>query len=241
MTTPTLAFPRSAAALALALALAGCATSYHFRVDAIANPALAPENKSYRIVSGTPAVAETDLRFQEAARYVKAGLARIGLSEAPAGATAGLAIEVSFGIGQPRTVLSTTIEPVVAVTGGWTRRFMVAVRNPETGQVSYVPHYVTVPASRQYIGFADREVSSTVYEKFLHVRAREAVSASGDTPPREVWSVLVVSDDESDDLREYLPLMVAAGVDEFGKDTAKRKDVVLKKDDERIAHVKQAH
>lgn len=241
MKTASLLAPRVVVLLGLAALFGGCATSYRFKVDAVKNEE-APaeeEKKSFRVVSANPEMDEEDLRFQEAKQYVKTALSSKGMFEAPEGANADTVIEVDFGMEEPRTKFYTVSEPVYAVVGGGTRTVMVPVRDPVTGRVTYIPQVVYDPPQRELIGFQDRVVTVTVYEKYIRVTARETQEEAGDRPPREMWSVYVTNEDESDDIRKYVPLMVSAAMDSMDENTTSQKEIVLKQDDERIVFVKK--
>jgi hypothetical protein len=231
---------RALVLLGLVTLFSGCATTYRFKVDAVKNEdSPAPEEKkSFRVVSANPEMDEEDLRFQEAKAYVKTALSSKGMYEAPEGTEADTVIEVDFGMEEPRTKFYTVSEPVYAVVGGGTRTIMVPVRDPNTGRITYVPQVVYDPPQRELIGFQDRVVTVTVYEKYIRVTARETTEEAGDRPPRELWSVYVTNEDESDDIRKYVPLMVSAAMDSMDENTTSQKEIVLKQDDERVVFVK---
>jgi hypothetical protein len=237
MNSPILRASSFAALLGAMLLLSGCATSYRFKVDAIKNQDIPEEKKSYRVVSANPEVSEDDLRFQEAAEYVKTALSSKGMYEAPPGTEADLTVEIDFGMEEPRTKYTTVSEPIYAVTGGTMRTVMVAVKDPATGKVSYIPQVVYDPPTREIIGYQDRVIAITVYEKYMRITARETPEEAGDRPPREAWSVYVSNEDENSDLREYVPLMVSAAMDEINSSTTAQKEVVLNKNDERVTFV----
>lgn len=220
----------------IAVLLAGCSSTYRFKVDAIKNQEVETGAQSYRIVSANPEMDEDDLRFQEAAEYVRTALSSKGMYEAPAGTDADLTVEVDFGIEEPRTKYYTVSEPVYATVGGGTRTVYVPVRDA-SGKIVYVPQVVYDPPTKELIGFQDRVVSSTVYEKYLRVSARETEVTEGDRPPREAWSVYVSNEDESDDLRKYVPLMVSASMDSINQNSSNQQEVVIKDGDERVTFV----
>jgi len=95
------------------------------------------------------------------------------------------------------------------------------------------------PPRQELAGFEDRIVTVTVYEKYIRITAREASGGEGDRPPREIWSVYVKNDDENDNLREYVPLMVSAAMDSVDENGSTAKDVVLNDSDERVTFVKK--
>ena len=225
-------------ALGSAAVLSGCATTYRFKVDAVKNQELPEDQHSYKVVSASPEMDEEDLRFKEAQQYVKTALSSKGMYQAPDGSDPEMVVEVDFGMEEPRTKYYTVSEPIYAMVGGGARTVMVPVVDPVTKKIRYVPQVVYDPPTRELIGFQDRVVTVTVYEKYLRITARESPDEAGDRPPRELWSVYVVNEDGSDDLRKYVPLMVSAAMDSINENSSSKKEVVLKEDDERITFVK---
>jgi hypothetical protein len=80
----------------------------------------------------------------------------------------------------------------------------------------------------ELVGFEERPQRVTVYEKYLRVTARENKPAAEGRPPAQVWSVQTSTEDESKDLRKYLPIMASATADYIGKDTTSSKVVKVK-------------
>ncbi len=219
--------------------LAGCGSTYRFKVDAVKNPEVVEEKHSYRIASGNPEMDSEDLRFKEAEGYVKTALSSKGMYEAPPGTQADMVVEVDFGMEEPRTETREFEEPVYAEFRGPPQVMTVPVKDPKTGAVRMVRMIVDGPIRRELIGFQKRVVTVTVYEKYIRITAREAQSSDGDRPPREIWSVYVKNEDENDDLRKYVPLMVSAAMDSMDENSSSAKEVVLKDKDERVTFVKQ--
>ena len=218
--------------------LTGCGSTYRFKVDAIKNPEVAEAKQSYQIVSGSPEMDAEDLRFKEAERYVKTALSAKGMYEAPPGTQPEMLVEVDFGMEEPRTETRTFQEPVYVTVELPPDVQQVAVRNPKTGEVKIVS--VLVRRSEQrYVGTREQIATVTVYEKYIRITAREAQSSEGDRPPREIWSVYVKNEDQNDDLRQYVPLMVSAAMDSLNEGGSAAKEVVLNDNDERVAFVKK--
>ena len=230
--------PRALALVSLLMLGSGCATTYRFKVDAVKNQEIPDEKKSYSVVSANPEMDSEDLRFKEASEYVKTALSSKGMYEAPPGTDAEMVIEVDFGMEEPKTKFQTISEPVYALVGGGARTVTVPVTDSK-GNVRYVTYVVYDPPQRELIGFQDRVITITVYEKYMRITSREAPGQAGDRPPRELWSVYVVNEDEKDDLREYVPLMVSAAMDSINENSSSKKDIVLKDSDDRVVFVKK--
>jgi hypothetical protein len=229
----------AALSLGCLVMLAGCGSTYRFKVDAVKNPDIAEENKSYRLVSANPEMDSEDLRFKEASAYVKTALSSKGMYEAPPGTEADMVIEVDFGMEEPRTEMRTISVPIYVSVRSPPRLVRVQVRDPKTGEMRTVEMMVEDPPQQQLAGFEERIITVTVYEKYIRITAREASGGEGDRPPREIWSVYVKNEDESDNLREYVPLMVSAAMDSVDENSSSAKEVVLNDSDERVTFVKK--
>lgn len=221
------------------LTLAGCGSTYRFKVDAVKNPDIAEAKHSYRIASGNPEMDTEDLRFKEASTYVKTALSSKGMYEAPAGTEAEMVVEVDFGMEEPRTEIRTVSVPIYTYVRQPPRFVKVQIRDPKTGQIREATVMVEDPPRQELVGFEERPVTTTVYEKYIRITAREAPGSEGDRPPREIWSVYVKNEDENDNLREYVPLMVSAAMDSVDENGSTAKEVVLNDSDERVAFVKK--
>lgn len=230
--------PRVLILIGAVLLLSGCASTYRFKVDSIKNNDIPEGVNSYRIASANPEMSENDLRFKEAASYVKTALSSKGMYEAPEGTEPDMHIEIDFGMEEPRITYHTMSEPVYVTKAGATRTILVPVRDKD-GKIRMVAQVVHDPPTQELVGFADRVITVTVYEKYMRITARETPDETGDRPPRELWSVYISNEDESDDLREYVPLMVSASMDSINQNSSQQTEVVLKKDDDRVVFINQ--
>src|ERR1041385_1400398 len=84
---------------------AGCAssTTHEVKVDAIAKPAA--EGQSYKLKSKDPRLGEENLRYHEAADFVRTALSGKGMYEAPSDDKADMIVEIDYGLDAPRTKL----------------------------------------------------------------------------------------------------------------------------------------
>jgi len=222
-------------AVALALLGAGCSTStYEVKVDAISKPdatgaaGSASGPQSFRIKSKNPALGEENLRYREAADYVKTALSGKGLFEAPTEEKADMIVELEYGLAAPRTKLETASTPVYAQKGGGVRYEQVMTTDAKGNNSGFRTVAVYEPPSTELVGYDDLPRQVTIYEKYLHITARINQPASEGRPPAEIWSVNATTEDESKDLRKYLPIMASATVDFIGKDSAHEKTVRIK-------------
>ncbi len=222
-------------AVGLALGGGGCLTSsYQVKVDAISKPSptasaanASGELQSFKIKSKNPALGEENLRYKEAADFVKTALSSKGLYEAPTQDRADMIVELDYGIDAPRTKLETVSVPVYAQTGGGVRYDQVPVAGPK-GTTSYRTVAVYEPPRTELIGYDDVPQQVTIYEKYLRITARENKPSTEGRPPSEVWSVNVSAEDESKDLRKYLPILASATADYIGKDSTSQRTIKVK-------------
>jgi hypothetical protein len=205
-----------------ALLVAGCTTStYEVKVDAIAkhdstNPT---DTQSYKIQSRNAVTDDDSLRYKEAAEFVKTALSGKGLYEAPSADTADMIVEVDYGVGSPRTKIETVSVPVYAQVGGGVRYEQVPTTNAR-GVTSTRTVAVYEPPRTELVGFDDVPREVTIYEKYLRITARENKPAAEGKPPVQIWSVNTSTEDESKDLRKYLPIIASASVEYIGKDSS---------------------
>ncbi len=199
-------------------AAAGCASSkYEVKVDAINRPASRP-TQSYQLKSANPELGEESLRYKEAADFVRTALSGKGLYEAPDPDSADMVVEVDYGMEAPRTRMERVNVPIYGQVGGGVRYDTVPVTDSR-GNTTYRTMAVYEPPRSELIGYDNAPRQVTVYEKYLRLTARENKPAAEGKPPAEVWSVEASAEDESDDLRKYLPILASATVDYIGRDS----------------------
>lgn len=230
-----------ASALALAAAfLSGCSTTYVVQVDAIAQSSeKAASVQSYHIRSNNPKVDESSLRYKEAANYVKTALSGKGMYESPRPEKADVIIDVDYGIDPPRVKYETETYPVYAQVGGGVRYVRVPITDSQGRVVSYQTVPIYEPPRTEIIGYEEQVKPVIVYEKYLKVTARENKDSQEGRAPAEVWNVNVSAEDESKDLRKYLPILASATADYIGTNTEAKKPVKIKEDDEVVGFIKK--
>jgi hypothetical protein len=218
------------AASALALLAPGCSTSptYKVKVDAITKPAPTGA-QSFKLKSKDPRLGDENLRYREAAEFVKTALSGKGLYEAPSEETADMIVELDYGMDAPRSKMERVSVPVYAQVGGGVRYDSVPVMDSR-GNTSYRTVAVYEPPRSELIGYDDMPRQVTIYEKYLKITARENKAASEGRPPAELWSIHASAEDESKDLRKYLPIMASATVDYIGQDSSNQKIVKVRAD-----------
>ena len=224
--------------------LGGCTSAYYVQVDAISQAARPGVDtsaaRSYRIASADPSQDAGSLHYKEVIGYIRAALSAKGMYEAPDPAKADIVVLIDYGMNQPRVKFERIAEPIFEDSGGRMVSQTVSVTDKATGLnsgpftvTSYQPPVVTM------IGMGDRIAPIVVYEKYLNVSARSNQTEPEGRAPPEVWSVNVSAEDESKELRKYLPLLAAATADYIGTNTREEKEVKLQEGSDSVAFIKK--
>lgn len=207
------------------------------------NSAAKPQAKaaiSYRIESHNPGIDTSTLRYLEAENFVKTALSGKGMYEAPKPELADMVVELDYGIGPPLLSRKPVSEPIFENVPGVTRTETVQTGVDVRGNPIFSTVISQEPSRQEYIGDRDSMVPVTLYEKHLTVTAHENKEAAEGKAPRTVWGVQVTSEDESKDLRKYLPVLIAASIEYIGKDSGGEiKTIRVNEKDPAIAFVKK--
>ena len=231
--------PPLAAAFLVSL-FAGCASSptYKVKVDAITKPVASSSGPSYKLKSKDPRLGEENLRYREAAEFVRTALSGKGLYEAPSEERADMIVELDYGMDAPRAKMERVSVPVYAQVGGGVRYDSIPVTDSR-GNTSYRTVAVYEPPRNELVGFDDMPRMVTIYETYLKITARENKAASEGRPPAELWSIHASAEDESKDLRKYLPIMASATVDYIGQDSSSQKVVKVRADGPGVGFIRK--
>jgi hypothetical protein len=225
---------------ALPALFAGCTTTYVVQVDAISQSTeRAQEAQSYAIQTSNPQHDEESLRHKEVANYVKTALSGKGMYEAPRPEMADVVVNIDYGMETPRVKYETVSNPIYAQVGGGVRYVQTPVFDRNGRVVGYQTVAVYDPPRTELIGYEDSVQPVVVYEKYLKISARENKPADEGRPAAEVWTVNVTAEDESKDLRKYLPILAAASADVIGTNSHTQKPVTIKADDEVVGFIKK--
>lgn len=242
---------RSLVAALLGAAVAvfpGCNSTktYTVQVDAIAAPTQigqpAPAAQSYHIRTQNPQLDESSLRYKEVADYVRTALSGKGMYEAPTPDRADVIIEVDYGMDAPRIKFETVSNPIIVQQPGRfvTEKRLVTVRRADGTLFTYeVNDRIYIPGSTEFLGMQETVQPVVVYEKFLKLSARTNQEADEGRPPPEVWSVNISAEDNSQELRKYMPILAAATADYIGTNTKESKPVKINEGDEVVTFIKK--
>ena len=232
--------PKIALIAAIGLLASGCAHTYEMKVDSVSKPAKASQAVSYKIRSKNQSPSDTTLRQKEAEEFVKTALSGKGMYEAPDGASADMVVDIDYGIESPRVRYERSSVPVFAELGGGVRYQTVQIGvDPRTGFPIYRTVAIYEPPRTELIGYQEMVTPTVVYEKYLRIAARENKPSAEGKPPQEIWSVQVSSEDESKDLRKYLPVLASASIDYIGKNSDSQQTVKIKENDDVVSFVKK--
>lgn len=235
--------PRLLAAIVTGSALAGsfltggCAAKYEMKIDSISQPA-AKEVSSYKIKTKIPPAEADSLRVQEAAVFIKTALSGKGLYEAPNPDAADVIVNVDYGIEPPKIRLERSTVPVYAQTGGGVRYEQIPLVDAKGISTSRTVA-IYEPPRTEMVGYQEVVIPVNIYEKYIRISAHENKPAMEGKAPTELWSVHVKSEDESKDLRKYLPLLASASADYIGKETKVETTVKMKETDPGVTFVKK--
>jgi hypothetical protein len=220
---------RSFSSLFAAFLLGGCATTYEVKVDSLTKPTGPSTAQSYRIKSKDPRLGEESLRYREAAEFVKTALAGKGLYEAPDDGRADMIVELDYGMASPRTKRETVTVPVYAHVGGGVTYKPVKVTD-NRGIESTRNVAVYEEPKEQLVSYQQVEQQVTVYEKYITLVARENAPGPEGRPSNQLWKVQISAEDESKDIRKYLPIMASVSMDYIGTDSTNKKVVNVRED-----------
>lgn len=236
----------AAAGLACAaFTLAGCSgtKTYTVQVDAIATPTEvgqpAKSAQSYHIRSNNPKLDESSLRYKEVADYVRTALSGRGMYEAPSPDKADVMIDIDYGMDAPRIKFETVSNPIMAVVPGEVHEQLIPLRDRNGNIIGYRTIMVRQPARHEFVGMQESIQPVIVYEKYLKLSARTNEDPVEGRPPPEVWSVNVSAEDDSQELRKYMPILASATADYIGTNTKESKPVKIHEEDEVVDFIKR--
>ena len=219
---------------------AGCHSStYKVKVDAITKPVSKSEAQSYKLKSKNPALGDENLRYKEAADFVKTALSGKGMYEAASEDKADMIVELDYGMEAPRSKMEKVSVPVYAQVGGGVRYDTVPVTDAK-GNTTFRTVAVYEAPRNELVGYDNVPRQVTIYEKYLRITARENKVASEGRPPAELWSIQASAEDESKDLRKYLPIMASATIDYIGQDSSNQKVVRVRDNGPGVEFVRKA-
>ncbi|MBC2605705.1 hypothetical protein [Pelagicoccus albus] len=223
----------------ISMFIQACNSTYEMQVDAInSQQSQIPDADSYVLVPGDPETDTSTPEYKESEEWVRTALSAKGMYEALDPQDADLVVEVSYGMEAPRQELKEIKTPIYkSVETPGTH----VMSRPAPGSISE-PKLVYVRGAKmdEVVGYTIETKSVIVVEKYLVLSAKlnsQGEQADGET--EEVWNVVVTNSDDSTNLQEYLPVMVAAAVDYIGEDSTTTQTVEINSRDEAVVFVKK--
>ena len=216
----------------------GCASSYKLTVDALSNPEFSGTGESYAIVTRDSAFDKTDETYQKVESCVKTALSGRGMYEAASVEKADVILDISYGVSVPRVEYKTYSEVVQTQPDRVVESVVyVTIVDPNTGKIRVVPQ-IRRQVVRGAYGTVERIVPVTTYQKFLRITAHDNLNSEENERLVQAWSVYVKSEDESEELDKYIPLLAAASLDYVGENTQEAEQIVVSDNDDDVIFVK---
>lgn len=185
--------------LAAVLALAGCQTMHHVKIDAINDPQKAM-GSSYRLKLRDPSGSLSDSVAAEAESRIRDALAARGLFEAPAGTAPDMVIDAEYGIGPGQMkIVYQPRDSMGPIYGG-----------PSPGGAKPIMVF------EKFIKLSAREATA---DDVTPPKGRSAHRGE------EIWSLHVSVEDPKRDLEPYLEVLASSAVDYIGANTGAEKYV----------------
>ena len=180
-----------------------------------------------------------DLRFREAARYVATALEGKGYRQTQQVGNADLLVELTFYTDEPREVLDVRHYPETYYRPGFAYSIQVPVYNNAGVVIGYRSRIMREP-SRSYTHWQEQLESVTVYDKVMEISAYDNRPNAPTKDLEEMWSIVITNSDTSQDIRSYLPYMVAAAIPYIGEDTGSQIVVSITPDDPTATFIPQS-
>lgn len=217
--------------------LVGCKTTPQFNVgiDSISAPA-SNELKRYIILPNNEGVTVDNLQFQEYAIYVERALTDQGFVKAKDFSEANVAIFFGYGIGDPQTNLYTYSIPTWGRTGVSSSNTYSTVN--VFGNTARVNSTTSYTPTYGITGSTTGTGTYTTFTRFLFLSAIDLNQFKLNKKTKQIWKTSAISTGSSGDLREVLPVLVAASKPYLSKNTGKMIEVSIKEGDKRILEVK---
>lgn len=233
-------FPTVLVVLLGVAVIAGCNTPTHrVRIEASVNapPAGTPLAQSFWIKSRQADPRVETLRYHEAVGHIKTALSGRGLYEAPHEAAADMVIEIDYGA-VPRRGRVEVEDSRQPNRRRERARAEPAAAAPAASKAAPRP---ATPADAA-AGTEDPSeimIDVSVFRKHLTLEARQNRTKASTDGPEFLWRVRVENEDESKDLRKYVPILASATIDFIATETGGAKEVVIDENGKDVAFVKK--
>jgi predicted small secreted protein len=221
----------------LAFFLSSCATTKHFtvQIDSIGND-IYQEQKTYIAVPTDKDVSADDLRFKEYAGYIRKILAPKGYIEVNSSEDANIIVYLTYGVGDPELHTYAYSLPVYGQVG------ITVSPGPAPGHPGQPPRKPPFEHFSPIFGIVGTKTeyqTVTTYFRYCKIEAFDLSLYRTTNTEKQLWSTIITSRGESDDLRMVMPYMIAAAEQYIGVDTGRKVEVVIDEKDERASYLKR--
>jgi hypothetical protein len=219
------------------LSLTSCETLPHFDV---AINSFSRQNavalKTFIIIPGNKNTNANDLEFMEYVSYVERALATQGYIKEENGEKADMLIFLAYGIGKPEEHNYTYSFPVFGQTGVASKQtygnlYTFGNMGLYSEQTTYTPQYGIT-------GYGTGQGSFTTYSRYIYITAYDLIAYRENKSENIMWDTRIASVGSSGDLRRVFPVMIAASLDDIGKNTKGIKEVSLEENDDKVLIIK---
>lgn len=190
--------------------LVGACQSGGSAVDEAAAVQVPPTIPYHLAVADAAPGAETTQQ-REILNAVRAALAAKGMYEAARGAPADLTLSLEYRVGPAHDGRVSETEPIYEITPGKMVDQFVIVGIGGNGSTVSELRKVKEPDIVIYQGERPVTMIRKVYEKSLHLSARENGAGSDGRPAREIWSLELIAEGQSRDFKKILPILAGPG------------------------------
>ncbi len=216
--------------------LSGCGPSYTVGINSI-NSEPATHKKHYLLLPGNENTSEKDLEFQEYAAYIHRALKANGFVQASK-ESAQVIIFAAYGIGEPMAQNYSFSLPVYGQTGGGTSYFT----GSSYGSGGYSSFSGSAYSPPQYgvVGSQTHSGSFITHKRYfvLDAYGADTLRKSNGETFEQVWKTTAVSRGRTNDLRQVLPVLVAASYRNFATNTKQKIYIELSPNDKRVKFIK---
>lgn len=170
-----------------------------------------PPTIPYHLAVADPAPGAEAAEQKEILGAVRTALAIKGMYEVAKGAPADLTLTLEYRVGPAHDGRVSETEPIYEITPGKMVDQSVAVGIGGGGNTVYEFRKVKEPDVVIYQGERPVTMIRKVYEKRLHLLARENGGSPAGRPDREIWSLELIAEGPSRDLKKILPVLTGPG------------------------------
>jgi len=213
--------------MSMVLLFAGCASKPIVRINAITDSNQTQSGSNYILLSGSSETPENDLYFQEFSRYFHHILATNGFNKVDDLSVANVRIMFSYDVSDGRTGMYSHSWPIYDTVGGYSYT-ITETSTDANGKQSVIKRKIHVPARLYRVGTEHETRSYTIYSHFAKLVAYDAANTDHQSTP--IWSILLQSNNDSNDLRTIMPYLAAAAKNFIGKNSGRQVSLKIDSD-----------